>query len=176
MKNKSNFLFLIGVVSACSILFSCGNDEDKKPEPHKIIGTWTFSSMDYETTVNGQDFITFLVETYGVTEAQAEEIVDQYLGDDLEDEFQGSITFKEDGTYQSNDGTSTETGTYSLDSSETNLTINPDDEDEDSIVFDVTEFTNNNLSLEYSMEYEEDITEDGESEEIEILMDISLTK
>lgn len=176
MNSKRKFLFFISVVSAFSILISCENDDDKKPEPHKIVGTWTFGPMDYEANVNGQDFVTFLVETYGISESEAEKIEDQNLGDALEDEFQGSITFKEDGTYESNDGSSNETGTYTLDSSETNLTINPDDEDEQSVVFEVTEFTNNKLSLEYAMEYEEDITQDGVSEEIEILMDIFLTK
>ena len=176
MKSTRKFLFLISLVSSFSILFSCGDDDgDKKPEPQKIVGTWTSSSMDYEATVNGQDFITFLVETYDISESDAEEMVDMYIEDVMEDDFQGSITFKEDGTYVSNDGSSSETGTYSLNSSETTLTINSDDDDE-TIVFDVTEFTNNVLNLEYSEEYEEDITEDQVNEEILILLKLFLTK
>ncbi|MEX2593342.1 MAG: DUF4923 family protein [Anditalea sp.] len=174
MKNNLNLLFLAVLISSFSILVSCGNKDDESPKQDRIVGTWTYSSLDYDATINGQNYITFLVENLGVSEAEAQTMASILILQGIEQIAGAGITFNADGTYVIQDGSSEETGTYSLENNETQLTLNPDDGD--TIIFEVTEFTNNSLTLASSEEVLEDLNGDGTDETIEITFDIGFTK
>jgi hypothetical protein len=172
MKNNLKVLFFICSIPLFSLLMSCGNDEDENPQQDLIVGTWNYSSFDYDATINGQNFITFLVENFGISETEAGIFANVFL--ENADLVPSSITFNADGTYVLRDGSSEETGTYSLQNNESQLTLAP--EDGDPIIFAVSELTNNTLTLESSQEEMQDINSDGVDEDIEIFFQISFVK
>lgn len=175
MKRTLHFILTLSLLTSLGFLVSCsGDDKDEVPQDGPIVGTWTFSSIDFDATINGQDYIEYLVETFDITEEEAMFLAEFYRGQFLGSEFQSStITFKRDGTYVTQGGDSEETGTYTLTNSNTKLTLSSGGEVTE---FDVKELTNNNLKLEYTGVDEDDIDEDGTDETISFKINLHLTK
>lgn len=175
MNNKLNFQFCICLISVFFIFLSCGNNDDENPQEKSIVGTWTYSSSDYDATINGQSYLSFLMENFDISEWEAQALADVFFLQETENFVGTTLTFHADGTYVLRDKTSEEeTGTYSLQNNETQLTLNPDEGD--SLVLNVTEFTTSTLTLAFSVEEMEDINEDGDEETLEISLEMSFMK
>ncbi len=99
--NKLKFSFLAILLSSIAISFvSCGDDDEEEvgsTNPADVIGTWRFSSSESYYTANGQR----------VPAEEVKNSSDAALTYCLE----GTITFKEDGEFES---TQLGTGTYEL--------------------------------------------------------------
>lgn len=172
MKNKIQF-GLWGMILFTCLLFSCGS-EDETPKPEPIVGTWNYSSYEYEATINGQDYIQYLSETLGVSQAEAQFIANLYFLQKFEQQLEDlRVSFDSDGTYVLQQGTTEETGTYSLNADNTELTLVSETE---TTVFDVIDLTTNTMELGLTELLQEDFDKDGVEEEIEVDLLLSLVK
>ena len=173
MKNNFNIFFLIGIISSNSLLFSCGR-EDENPMIDPIVGTWTYSSFEYDANINGQNYISYLTENYGIGALEAQLLANAYFLQELEDRLESlRITFNSDGTYVLREGSNEESGTYSLQNNNSQLTLISDSETN---VYEVTELTDNTLNLSFTEEELEDFDDDGEDENIEFNVLVNFTK
>ena len=174
MQNKIKSLFIICLIASISILTSCGSDDDG-PAVSPIVGTWTYNAIDLNITVNNQPFAAFLVSTgeYTAAEAAAFEAFLKATFISEADLTGSSITFNADGTCRLVDGSTTESGTYALQSNNTILSLTFDG---DTQLLDVKELTNNRLVLSFTEEDFEDIDEDGVNENIKLIFEITFVK
>jgi hypothetical protein len=170
---KQNFIIVL-ILATFSFLISCGDDQET---PRNLIeGTWNFSDLDFEGTINGKPINVFLTEDLGMgpVEAQAAEAfiiasITQEIGlDNSTVEFNsvGNYIIRENGVQQ-------EQGTYVLQNANTQLLLTSDEGTQE---FLVKELTANRLVISATGEELEDIDEDGELDSVEFTMDITLTK
>ncbi len=140
MKNLK-ILTLWSLIAILAItIVSCGDDDDDATDSFTIIGTWTATGL--EILIDG-------VET-------------DPAGLDLPVVEGETITFKEDGTYEG-DG---ETGTYSINNSNTTLTIDGE------TTWDIVEVNDANTSFELLLN--EQIEVDGDM--VSFTVRLSLTR
>lgn len=172
MKNRFNLIALLLIVSGALVFVSCSNnDEDGDPQS-PIVGTWTYESADISITIEGQDFLDYLIEAFGLTQAQAEEFEADF--EDTMNDFDGmSWSFTKDGKFTVTSPEGNETGTWSLSSDNTKLSLTSDGDTE---VIDVKSLTSSKMELTYEETFEDDMDEDGENEELEISMLLGLKK
>lgn len=176
MKNLlRNLAFLLTMSVTLSFLASCSEDDegDNVGSSEDLIGTWNVSALDFEFTINGEDFIQWLVDNAGLSNDDAEFFRDLFETAFSED-ITGSFNFNADGTYTATDGGTTyETGTWSLDGNL--LTLNVDGDDEP-VTLTVNTLTSSALVLSLEETQTEDFDEDGATEEIRIAIQITLAK
>ncbi len=170
--NIKNWL-LIGFMFL--FLAACNNDdEDEAGTEADLVGLWTTQSVSLDVTLNGEDFLQYLVEALGVSESEAQAFMDLSLGD-LKNNFEGTVDMKSDGTYVSTFGDETIDGTWSLSSDGKKLTLDAGTTDE--ITMDIVELTSNTLKLAFSeTETTEDIDGDDVNDELKIDIEMTLTK
>lgn len=173
MKNKIYSGFL-GITFFTFILFSCGNEDEKTPSPEPIVGSWSYSSYEYDATINGQGYIQYLSETLGFSETEAQFAANMFFLQEFEPQLEDlSVSFDSNGNYVLQQGDTEETGTYSLNSDNTQLTLVSETE---TTVFEVVELSETNMELSITEELEEDFNKDGVGEEIEVDLLLSLVK
>ncbi len=125
------FLFMMSLAGLLWIS-SCGSDDEDDAQPtSEIVGTWQYDDASLNISVNGVDFIQYLVDELGASSADA--IIALALFETaFEDEtgLEGvAFTFNADGTYRvTAPGEPDETGTYVLNSSETAVTFTSEGE------------------------------------------------
>ncbi|MCH7399892.1 lipocalin family protein [Belliella sp. DSM 107340] len=157
------------------ILFtSCGNDDD--PEIASIEGTWNYDEFDIDIRINNKTDIEFFMQEYGLTAAQANVASEALKSEFFEaSDFEGTrLIFSGNGSYEIrvNDRID-ETGTYVVSPNNSTLSLNSEDE---VVVFQILELSRNRLSISLSESFEEDLTEDGVDDEIEILLTLSFVR
>jgi len=141
MKNLK-ILTLWSLIAMLAItIISCGDDDDDATDSFTIIGTWTATGL--EILIDG-------VET-------------DPAGLDLPVVEGETITFNEDGTYVEGDGT---TGTYSINNSNTSLTIDGE------TTWDITEVNDANTSFKLVLNEQTEV--DGDM--VSLTVTLSLTR
>src|SRR5690606_23077782 len=97
---KLKSYFFIALFATLSLLVACGDDEET-PDLPPIVGTWNYAAHDYSWEINGQNFVSFLVQNMALTEQEArlfQTLIEAQVDNDLG--FKGtSIIFKEDGSF-----------------------------------------------------------------------------
>ncbi len=166
MSNFFNVFRLFFTFTLVLVLVSCGKDDDNGPIQASIYGEWVFDELSYDTRINGVDFETYLTENHDFTLEEAEAIEGPYLQNITSEEMAGTIMIlNEDGTYDIQEGTLVENGTFLLEENHARLTLISSDEQ---TVFEIIELSNHTMILNFPMEFMEDITEDGEEDRIEV--------
>jgi hypothetical protein len=168
MNRKLLNLRLAILVLVTGIAFSgCSKDSTKTAD---IVGTWTAGTFNYTAMVGSMTLTQYYMEVMGATAEEAalyasivEQTVQQF--------FTGTITVKSDHTFTDNFGGTTETGTWSLNSDETQLTITPSTGDP--MTFEVVELTSSKLVLHVSETQSVDLN--GDEVDESLIIDGQLT-
>ncbi len=160
---------LIAVAVAGVLLFSCSKDKDKAD----LVGTWTYDSATISTMIGTKTFAQYLVDELGLnaTEAQAYETI---FNEAVKENFTGTIQIKSDNTYTTNFGEETDTGTWSINSDQSELTI---DSDSDlPYVLSIVELTSSKLHIQEVQTGMDDLNQDGTMETLTMTVDIFFKK
>jgi hypothetical protein len=171
MTRKVSNLKLAVLVLVTGIAFSsCSKDETTTD---KIVGTWTAGTSTMTAMVGERTLTQYFIEVVELTAEEAAlyaSIIDQML----EQAFTGTITVKADNTYTADLGGYADTGTWSLNSDRTELTI--DSSTDDPVTYDVIELTSSQLQLHISESISEDLNGDEVDEIIDIEANVNFTK
>lgn len=179
-------LLLLGVIATALTLVSCGDDDGDSGGniTGSLVGTWTGGTATVNSfTINGEDVSVFLeqyrdllIESEEFTEEEADaflEFFEEILIGGFTETFEGTITFNEDGTYESTDSEfGTETGTWELSGS--TLTIDGGTEDE--LDVEVVSLTDSRFEGTIKEDVSEDLDGDGTSDDLSIDVTIVFTR
>lgn len=175
MKNLNHFVILFILLG--SVCFtSCDKEDDVDPDlSGDIVGSWSYESSAWYITINGKDIVEYFVDEYGLTDEEAEEYAELYEESMVEVGFDlGGWTFNEDGTIViSSNEDGDETGTWSLSSDKTKLTMTFDGE---TGVINVVALTDTRLELSMDEEFDIDIDQDGQVEEFDMSLTIKMVR
>jgi hypothetical protein len=165
MKTTKTFLLVLMTFSLVYFSSCESDDNNGGGKGSDLIGKWTIDDSEVSVTVEGVDFVTYLVESMGMTQEQAEMIAGFMTGG-TGSAPTGTITFNEDGTYSAMVDGDAESGTWSLSSDGKVLTISGTDEDgsySDELM--VESLTSSKLVLVLAEETEDvDMDDDGVDE------------
>ena len=99
-KNYRNIFFYFLILGG--IFIRCSNDDEIST--HDLIcGKWTVNDIQFELSIEGQDFNTFLVNEYGITEEEAQ-VIYEANKEAYRESWTGTMEFLSDGTYDFNVG------------------------------------------------------------------------
>jgi hypothetical protein len=165
MKTTKTFLLLL-IGFSLVIFSSCETDDNNGGDNGSgLVGKWTIDDSEASVTVGGVDFLTYLVNTMGIPQEQAEMIAG-YMTGSSGAASTGTITFNEDGTYTAMVDGDSESGNWSLSSDGKVLTITGTDDDgsySDELI--VESLTSSKLVLVLPIESEDvDMDDDGVNE------------
>lgn len=175
MKTNLNRLVILALLVSMSALWSCGSDDDEDAVS-RIVGTWTYQNADIDFTIDGQTAQAYFtsIGLDATLAAIAAATVEAEATAGFEEDFAGTtITFNADGTYTANTSDGAESGTYTLNSNETQVSVNTDG---DVIVFDIKQLTSSRLTLSFSESSVESIDEDSGDATINVTIDLNFTK
>jgi len=171
MKKKiADFSGIILVIFAGLFFTSCSKDSDPAGD---LVGTWTFSSATFDAKVGTKTLTQYFMDEYELTEAQAQQMLVLFNAQ-MQQAFTGTIQMKSDNTYTATIGGESDSGTWSLSSDDTKLTI--DSATEAPVIFDILELTSSKLILKGTESVEEDLNDDTVPETITVTIEMTLTK
>ena len=157
-KFKSPILLLLML---CGIFFSCNNN-DEITTYDMICGLWTVTDIQFELTIEGQSFTTFLMNEYGLTEEEAQAVYEENK-DSYRESWTGTMEYKSDGTYDFNVGGENYTNNWYL----------SDDKKTIHVFFvnyymdlDILSITDNEMKLIFDQIFYSDIVGDNKKEAI----------
>jgi hypothetical protein len=171
MKRKLFSLrFAILVLLTGIALSSCKKDSTTTDD---VVGTWTSGAITLDVMVGTKTLTQYYIDEMGYTAeeaaaatALAEEFIKAF--------FTGTVTVKEDHTYTSNLGGIAETGTWSLSTDRTELTL--DSSTDDPVIYDVVELTSSILKLHVAGTDSADLNGDSIDEILNIQADFTFNK
>ncbi|NLJ42487.1 MAG: hypothetical protein GX431_02435 [Bacteroidales bacterium] len=169
-KNLIGFTGIMLVLTAGLFFTSCSKDSDPAAD---LVGTWTFSNATFDAKIGTKTLIQYFMDEMGLTEAQAQQVMVLFNAQ-MQQAFTGTIEMKSDNTYTATIGGESDSGTWSLSSDNTKLTI--DSDTEDPVVFDILELTSHKLVLKGTESVEEDLNDDTVPETITVTLEMTLTK
>lgn len=163
-----NFKLLLVLVVGMLAFQACNNDDEENTEA-EIVGVWEIDNLDFDVLINNQSLSEFLGDDSGQFET--------LFTAELEAEFENStFEFKSDNSYEvTQPGEPTETGTWSINSDGSQLTL--DAGSSDAGTFNIKSISNTSLILNVEeADDSEDLDGDGTADEIKIIMDLYLAK
>jgi hypothetical protein len=156
---------LIAVAVAGVLLFSCSKEKDKA----ELVGTWTYDSATISTMVGTKTFSQYLIDELGLNAAQAQ-AYETIFNEGVKQYFTGTFQMKSDNTYTTNFGDETDTGTWSVNSDQTALTI--DSDTDVPYILSIVELTSSKLHVQEVETGMDDLNQDGTMETLTITVDI----
>jgi hypothetical protein len=171
MKMKILFLRSFFLVLITGLILSSCSKNDTKTDP--IVGTWTTGTSTFSVMVGDKTLTQYFVDVMGLSQADAESNA-ALLETFMKLAFTGTITFKSNNTYTSNLGGTADSGTWSLNTDQTILTLVSSTEGP--MVYTVSELTSSKLHVQVSGTTPYDLNSDGTDEILSIDVDIDLTK
>lgn len=169
-KNLINQGILFIVFASVMILSSCKKDSSSADA---IVGTWTAGTPTYTAMVGTLTLHQYFTDVM-MLPADQTALAEAFFTASLDQNFTGTVQIKSDNTYSSNLGGTTDTGTWSLNSGRTMLTITPTSGDP--MTFTVVELTSTKLHVQAVETITQDLNSDGTDETIVISLDFSFTK
>ena len=127
MKTLTKASSVILMFLTLAFFYSCEKDEGETVSSD-LIGTWTVKESSVDVTVGGVDLVTYLMTAFEVSEEEARNFADLFLGDEGGMAPTGTVTIKDDNTYTSNIDGVKESGTWAVSSDGKTLTISGTDE------------------------------------------------
>jgi hypothetical protein len=141
--------------------------------PVNISGTWITKSSDFQAKVGAKTMTQYFTDVMGLSASDAQ-LYTNVFNLTLQQSFTGTITLKSDKTYLSNLGGQNETGTWSLSSDGTKLTINPNNGIP--MELDVIKLTATELQLHWAETGQYDLNSDGTQETIAIDANVTFNR
>jgi len=171
MKMKPLFQKSFFLVLLTGLIFSsCKKDETKTED---IVGTWTAGTTTFTAMVGDMTLNDYFTDVMGLTQEEADSYTALYEML-LAQAFTGTMTMKSNNTYTSNLGGTADSGTWSLNSDESELTITSSIDGPTTL--EVIELTSSKLRLYTSEITQEDLDGDGTDENITVTVDVTFTK
>ena len=171
MKMKPLFQKSFFLVLFTGLIFSsCKKDETKTED---IVGTWTAGTTTFTAMVGDMTLNDYFTDVMGLTQEEADSYTALYEML-LAQAFTGTMTMKSNNTYTSNLGGTADSGTWSLNSDESELTITSSIDGPTTL--EVIELTSSKLRLYTSEITQEDLDGDGTDENITVTVDVTFTK
>lgn len=170
MKN----LFSYPILLLMLVVFtgSCNKEDEKSVTYTKICGEWAVSDIQFEVTLGGQSLVDILMETYGLSEEEAQTIAEENEAA-YRESWTGTMQFKQDGTYEFNVGGEYYSGNWFLSEDEKTIHVFISGQYMD---FDIISINENMMMLRFDQIYYVDINEDGNKEAIAYMNDFTLEK
>ena len=174
MKNVLSKFALIFILGFLVVLAQSCKKDNNTPKS-EIIGTWTMGKAEVAVTVGGVDLVQYLISTYGLTEAQAQALLDMILEENIVED-SGTIAFKDDNTYHVSQVDGNEDGTWSITNDGKTLNLKAQGSEEEHL--SIITLTSNMLHLGLPPITEEvDFNEDGIPETTLVIeIELRLTK
>jgi hypothetical protein len=173
MSVKTNFWLAIILVGTL-LTTACSNDDE--PEISAIVGTWNFGGLDIDIKINDKALLNYLVQDLGYPQNEAV-LFEAFLKSSLTSEVplnNASITFKADGSFEvKENGTVQETGTYELNAAKTLLKLTSGGTTDE---LEVLELSQSRMVIQFSEIDNDDISEDGVPEKIEVEVTVRFTR
>jgi hypothetical protein len=170
MKRKPGIFRNLLLVLITGVVFYSCNKDDEKTDP--IVGTWTTGTSTFSVTVDSKSLTQYFIDL-GFSAEDAQTYADLF-DEALKQAFTGTITVKSDHTYSSNLDSSPDSGTWSLNSDRSELTITSSTEGP--MTFDVIELTSSKMHLHALETTNEDLNGDETLEVLSVEVDLNLTK
>jgi hypothetical protein len=123
--------------------------------------------------VGSKTLTQYFIDVMGLTAEEAQTYADLF-DQALKQSFTGTITVKADNTYTSNMGGSPDSGTWSLNSDRTKLTVTS--ATDGPMTFDVVELTSSKMHLHALETTTEDLNGDSTPETLTVEVDVNFTK
>ena len=171
MKMKPLFQKSFFLVLFTGLIFSSCNKDETKTED--IVGTWTAGTTTFTAMVGDMTLNDYFIDVMGLTQEEADSYTALYEMI-LEQAFTGTMTMKSNNTYTSDLGGTADSGTWSLNSDESELTITSSIDGPTTL--EVIELTSSKLRLHTSEITQEDLDGDGIDENITVTVDVTFTK
>ncbi len=175
IKTLKNLLLLVVAVATLTLV-ACSEDDDDGPAgvTGDLIGTWTGGSATVNSfTINGEDISTFidafvqlLIEA-GASQAEADAFAAEFedeLSAGFTEFFEGSITFNEDGTYNSTDAGVTDDGTWELANNDQTIVFDKGTVDE--LEVQIVSLTDSRFEGLVQENETEDLDDDGTADDV----------
>jgi hypothetical protein len=171
MKSKHiNLRKFILVLIVGLVLSGCSKD---KKATDNLIGTWTVGTTSFNAMVGTRTLEQYFTEVMGLTATEAQ-ISSAVVNQTIQQSFTGTIQIKSDNTYSATLGGKNDTGTWSLNSDGTQLTINSSSSGAQ--VFDIVQLTSSVLKVGLTNQISEDLNNDGTPESITVTADVTFNK
>ena len=162
---KSIFIVLLAGLT----FSSCKKDTKSDP----IVGKWTAGTTTFTAMVGDKTLNQYYVDIMGLSQADADNYTALYQLF-LTSAFTGTITIKSNNTYTDNLGGTADSGTWSLNTDQTELTIVSGTDGPTTL--DVVELTSSKLRLHTTEIVQQDLNSDGTDETINVTVDVTFTK
>jgi hypothetical protein len=169
-RNLSNLRSILLVLITGLILTSCSKD---KTSTDNLVGTWTAGASTYTAKVGDMSLTQYFTDVLGLPADQAATFAAAFT-QGIQQAFSGTLQIKSDGTYSSNFGGTVETGTWSLSSDGTKLTVVPTGDTPETL--DVLLLTSNKMKLKLSETLNEDLNGDDTPELINVDLEVNFTR
>lgn len=168
--NHLNFRNLILVIITGLVFSGCSKE---KKATDNLVGTWTIGSTNISTMVGTRTMEQYFTDVMGLSVADAQ-TYSVLANQAIQQSFSGTIQIKSDNTYSATFGGKSETGTWSLNSDGTKLTITSGSSG--TTVFDIVELTSSILKIRVTDLITEDLNNDGTPESITVTADLTFNK
>jgi hypothetical protein len=167
LSNLRNFILVL----ITGLVFS-GCSKDKKAT-NDLIGTWTVGTTTLNTMVGTRTLVQYYTDVVGLSAAEAQTF-SGVVNATIQQSFTGTIQIKSDNTYSATLGGKSESGTWSLNSAGTQLTIVSTLSGTN--VFDIVQLTSSVLKIQLTEQVSEDLNNDGIPESITVTADVTFNK
>jgi hypothetical protein len=155
------------------LLTGCNKDEEDEITTSNIIGKWTISAVTFDIKIGEVSLIDYLIDQLGLTEEEAD-LYRSLIDSELDSEFEGTIEFKSNQTFNIDIGGESDTGTWELSSD--NKTLILDEGTEDETIAEVKILTSTQLHLVFTTNEYLDFDEDGTEDVMSVVVDMQLVK
>ena len=170
LKNQSKSL-IYPLFILCAFFVSCSDDDE---EDNLLVGTWSIQTTDIDVLVNGEDYVDYLVNTFGLSmaEAQLSEVGLEEEASVFDDDV--TLSLSSSGNYTAMEGSESFEGTWTANADNTMITFDQGTSDE--IAFNIVTLTDSQMVLEVTEEEQEDLDDDGTSETLSISISMTFTR
>lgn len=159
-----------------AVLFTTACSNDDEPANSEIVATWNFGSLDFDILINDKTLLNYLVQDQGLSQAEAL-AAEAFFKASIASEIplnNSTVTFKPDGTYEVREnGAVQDSGTYELNAAKTILKLTSGGITDE---VEVLELNQTRLVIKFSEVDNDDITEDGIPEKIQVNITVRFTK
>ncbi len=168
--NLRNFRNFIPVLITGLILSSCSKS---KTSTDNLIGNWTTGTSTVSAMIGDKTLEQYYTDVLGLPAAQAQAL-NTTFSQSVQQRFSGTVQIKSDGTYTSTFGGGQSSGTWSMSSDDSKITIVPNGEQP--TTFDILALTSSKLQLELLESLSQDLNGDNTPESINVTLDVNFSR
>ena len=171
MKTRFNYLIVLSLIFMLSNS-NCSNEDDISETFNLVCGEWLVTNIQFEVTLGGQNFVDYLMETYGLNEGEAQDQLEE-TENAYRESWTGTMKFKQDGNYEFDIGGENYSGAWALSDDEKTIHVLLIRQ---YMNFNIISVDEKMMKLRFDQVYYADIDDDGNMEAIDYNNDFTLEK